>query len=167
MRRSAATVISVAWGAVVGGLAGCLLPYLLGDWHLHRPLPDWVVAQVVGGLLICSGAVPLAQSFIDFIRAGGTPVPVASPPRLVVTGFYRYVRNPIYVGFLAVLLGEVLLFGSLGLLKYTAVAWCIGAAAVRIYEEPTLSRKFGAEYQAYRRAVHAWLPRLHPWTPNA
>jgi protein-S-isoprenylcysteine O-methyltransferase Ste14 len=167
VRRSAAAVVSVAWGVAVGGTTGCLLPYLLGDWHLHAPLHYWVIARVLGGLLIGAGTVPLAQSFVDFIRAGGTPVPVASPPRLVVTGFYRYVRNPIYVGFLAVLLGEVLVFGSLSLLEYTAVAWCIGAAAVRFYEEPTLGRKFGPEYQAYQRAVPAWLPRLHPWTPTA
>ena len=73
-------------------------------------------------------------------------------------------RNPIYVGFLAILIGEVLMFGSPGLLEYTAVAWCIGAVAVRFYEEPTLARKFGAEYQDYRRAVRAWVPRLRPWT---
>jgi protein-S-isoprenylcysteine O-methyltransferase Ste14 len=167
MRRSAAAVISVAWGAAVGGTSGCLLPYLLGDWHFHQPLPYWWIAQVIGGLLICAGVVPLVQSFADFIQAGGTPVPVASPPRLVVSGFYRHVRNPIYVGFLVVLLGQVLLFGSLGLLEYTAIAWGIGAAAVRCYEEPTLARKFGADYQAYRRSVPAWVPRLHPWAPGA
>jgi protein-S-isoprenylcysteine O-methyltransferase Ste14 len=84
----------------------------------------------------------------------------------VVSGFYRYVRNPIYAGFVAVLIGEVLLFGSPGLPEYTAVAWGIGAAAVRFYEEPTLARKFGAEYREYRRAVRAWIPRLGPWTPG-
>lgn len=89
-------------------------------------------------------------------------MPVASPPRLVVTGFYRYVRNPIYVGFLIILIGQTLLTGSPGMLEYTAIASCIGAAAVRFYEEPVLACKFGAEYQAYRRAVHAWVPRLHP-----
>jgi Phospholipid methyltransferase len=94
-------------------------------------------------------------------------VPAASPPRLVVSGFYRHVRNPIYAGFVAILTGQALLFGSAGLLEYTAVAWCTGAAAVRFYEEPTLARKFGAEYQAYRRAVRAWIPRAHPWTPGA
>src|SRR5215469_7615936 len=165
MRRSVAAVVSIGWGLALGGTFGYLLPYALGDWHFHQPLPHWVVAQVIGGMLIAAGIVPLAQSFVDFIRADGTPVPVASPPRLVVSGFYRYVRNPIYVGFLVVLLGQVLLFGSLGLLKYTAVAFCIGAAAVRFYEEPVLTRKFGTEYQAYRRAVPGWVPRLHPWTP--
>jgi protein-S-isoprenylcysteine O-methyltransferase Ste14 len=142
-----------------------VLPYLLGDWHFHRPLPYRAIAQAAGGLLICAGLVPVVQSFIEFIKANGTPVPVASPPRLVVSGCYRYVRNPIYAGFVAILTGEALLFGSLGMLKYTAVAWCIGAAAVRFYEEPILARKFGAEYRAYRRAVRAWIPRLHPWTP--
>jgi protein-S-isoprenylcysteine O-methyltransferase Ste14 len=166
MRKPAAAVVSVAWGVAVGGTFGCLLPYLLGDWHFHRPLPYWAVAQTAGGLLICVGLAPVVQSFIDFIKADGTPVPVASPPRLVVSGFYRYVRNPIYVGFVAIMLGEVLLFGSFGLLEYTAVAWCIGAAGVRFYEEPTLARKFGAEYAEYRRAVRAWIPRLHPWTPG-
>ena len=68
---------------------------------------------------------------------------MASPPRLVVSGFYRYVRNPIYVGFLAILTGQVLLFGSSGLLEYTALSWCIGAAAVRFYEEPVLAQNSG------------------------
>ncbi|HYB46695.1 MAG TPA: isoprenylcysteine carboxylmethyltransferase family protein [Streptosporangiaceae bacterium] len=165
MRRSTAAAVSVAWGAALGGTFGALLPYLLGDWHFHRPLPYWAIAQAAGGLLICAGLVPVVQSFIEFIRAHGTPVPVASPARLVVSGCYRYVRNPIYVGFVAILTGEALLFGSRGLLEYTAVAWCIGAAAVRFYEEPALARKFGTEYQAYRHAVRAWIPRLHPWTP--
>ena len=166
MRRSTAVASSVGWFVAVGGTFGCLLPYLLNDWHFHRPLPYWAVAQAAGVVLIGAGLVPLVQSFIEFDKADGTPVPVASPPRLVVSGFYRYVRNPIYVGFVIILAGQALLFGSPGLLVYTAVAWCVGAAAARWYEEPVLARKFGAEYQAYRRAVRAWLPRVHPWTPS-
>ena len=100
-----------------------------------------------------------AGGFVHRVLQGGRNArPLASPPRLVVSGFYRYVRNPIYVGFMAVLIGQALLFGSSGLVEYTVVAWCIGAAAVRFYEEPILARKFGAEYQAYRRAVPAWVP---------
>lgn len=166
MRRSVASACTVAWGVALGGTFGCLLPYLMDDWHLRQPLPYWVVAQAAGVLLICASLIPVVRSFADFVRAGGTPVPVASPPRLVVTGYYRYVRNPIYVGFLGIMLGQTLLFGSAGLLKYTAVAWCIGAVAVRCYEQPALARRFGAEYQEYRRNVRAWLPRLHPWTPG-
>ena len=166
MRRSTAAIGSAAWFVAVGGTFGCLLPYLLNEWHFHQPLPYWAVAQAAGVLLICAGLIPVVQAFAEFTRADGTPIPVASPPRLVVRGFYRYVRNPIYAGFAAILAGQVLLFGSRGLLEYAAVAVCIAAAAVRWYEEPLLARKFGAEYQAYRRAVPAWLPRRHPWTPG-
>ena len=94
MRRSMAAVVTVVWGVALGVTFGCLLPYLLNDWHFHRPLAYWALGQAVGGLLICAGLVPIAHSFIDFAKAGGTPVPAASPPRLVVSGFYRYVRNP-------------------------------------------------------------------------
>ena len=80
MRKPAAAAVSVAWGVTLGGTFGCLLPYLLGDWHFHRPLPYWTAAQAAGGLLICAGLVPIVQSFAEFIRAAGTPVPVASPP---------------------------------------------------------------------------------------
>jgi hypothetical protein len=62
--------------------------------------------------------------------------------------------------------GALLICAGLAPLEYTAVAWCVGAAAVRFYEEPILTRKFGAEYAEYRRAVRAWIPRLHPWTPG-
>jgi protein-S-isoprenylcysteine O-methyltransferase Ste14 len=166
MRRSTAAVGSVLWFVAIGGTFGCLLPYLLNDWRFHRPLPYWEVARVVGVLLICAGLLPVVHSFLEFFKADGTPIPVASPPRLVVKGFYRYVRNPIYVGFLIVLVGQTLLFGSGGLVEYTVLAWCVGAAGARWYEEPRLIRKFGTEYEAYRHAVRAWLPRLHPWTPR-
>jgi protein-S-isoprenylcysteine O-methyltransferase Ste14 len=166
MRKPATAATSLTWFVLMGGAFGCLVPYLSGDWRFHRPLPYWDVARTVGVLLICAGLVPVVQSFVDFFKAGGTPVPVASPPSLVVTGFYRYVRNPIYVGFLVILIGQTLLTGSPGMLKYTAIAWIIGAAAVRFYEEPVLCRKFGADYRTYRRAVRAWVPRLRPWTPG-
>ena len=165
MRRSVRAATSVAWFVTVGGTFGFLLPYLLNYWHFHSPLPYWGIARAAGILLIGAGLVPIVHSFIEFFRADGTPVPVAAPPRLVVSGYYRYVRNPIYVGFLGVLLGEALLFGSRGLLEYALIAWAVGAAAVRWYEEPRLAREFGAEYREYRRAVRAWLPRLRPWTP--
>jgi protein-S-isoprenylcysteine O-methyltransferase Ste14 len=166
MRKSVATAGSLAWFVVIGGTFGCVLPWVLGYWHFHQPVSHWWIARVVGIAAICGGLVPLVDSFVQFFRAGGTPIPVASPPRLVVTGFYRYVRNPIYVGFLFVLVGQTLLFGSRGLLEYTVAAWCVGAAAVRWYEQPILARKFGAQYQAYRRAVPAWRPRLTPWNPD-
>lgn len=167
MRKPVAAATSLAWFAAVGGTFGALLPCLLNDWHFHQPLPYWGAARVLGVALIGAGLVPLVNSFADFFRAGGTPVPAAAPPVLVVRGFYRYVRNPIYAGFVIILTGQALLFGSAGLLEYAAAAWVTGAAAVRCYEEPTLARKFGDDYRAYRRAVPAWIPRLRPWAPGA
>lgn len=83
-----------------------------------------------GGLLICGGLVPLVQWFVEFIKADGTPVPAASSRRLVASGPYRYVRNPVYVGFVVILMGEALMFGSSGLLEYAAGTWGVTAAAV-------------------------------------
>lgn len=103
MRKSAAAV-SVAWG--LGTPQDLCLP---ARRLALSPAPAlWAVAQAAGGQLIGAGLIPLAQSFIEFTRADGTPVPVASP-RLAVNGFYRHMRNPIYAGSLAALIGEVLL----------------------------------------------------------
>lgn len=163
--RPVAAALSVAWGVALGETFACALPCLLGDWHLHHLVKGWVICKALGGVLIAAGLLPIISSFIEFTRAQGTPIPLASPPRLVIRGCYRYLRNPIYAGFLAVLLGQTLLTGSLGLLKYTAVASCTGAAAVRFYDEPVLTRRFGDDYAAYKAAVRAWIPRLHPWQP--
>jgi hypothetical protein len=75
MRKPAAAAVSVAWGVAVGGTFGCLLPYLLGDWHFHRPLPYWAVAQAAGGLLICAGLVR------SLIRLSSSPRPTGLPCR--------------------------------------------------------------------------------------
>jgi protein-S-isoprenylcysteine O-methyltransferase Ste14 len=88
------------------------------------------------------------------------------PKHLVVGGLYRHVRNPMYVAGLAAVVGHELLLGQLGLLLYAAAFWLITAAFVRWYEEPTLTRRFGADYEAYRRAVPAWWPRARPWQPG-
>jgi protein-S-isoprenylcysteine O-methyltransferase Ste14 len=162
MRRSTAAIGSAAFFVVAPGTVVGLIPWLITGWEFHHPLPYWVIAQVVGGLLVCAGLVPPISAFVEFVYAGGTPMPIAPPQRLVVSGFNRYVRNPMYFGLLLAILGQALLFGSLGLLIYAVAAWLVPAAFVHWYEEPTLSRQFGAEYEAYRRAVPAWWPRLRP-----
>lgn len=68
-----------------------------------------------------------------------------------------------YVAIVSVIIGQALIFGRLGLWIYAAGAWLTMAAFVRIYEEPTLRTQFGAEYDVYRQAVPAWLPRRTPW----
>src|SRR6266540_351001 len=96
----------------------------------------------------------------------GTPAPVAPTETLVVGGLYRYVRNPMYVAVVAAVLGQALLLGRAVLLAYAAAVWLCVAAFVRWYEEPVLAARYGARYEAYRRAVPAWRPRLRPWTPD-
>jgi protein-S-isoprenylcysteine O-methyltransferase Ste14 len=115
-------------------------------------------------LLLVIALPVLVSAFVRFARDGlGTPAPVAPTERLVVTGAYRYVRNPMYVAVLSAIVGQGLLLGQTVLLGYAALVALLVVSFVRLYEEPVLRRQFGEEYEAYRRAVPGWLPRLHPW----
>jgi protein-S-isoprenylcysteine O-methyltransferase Ste14 len=164
MRRTTAAVGSAVFFLLAPGVVVGLIPWLLTRWEAREPLPYWAPVRVLGGLLLIAGLVALVHAFVRFVVEGfGTPAPVAAPERLVVGGAYRYVRNPMYVAVLAAIVGQALLLGQLVLLLYAAVAWVIVAAFVRFYEEPTLARRFGADYEAYRRAVPAWWPRPRPW----
>ena len=167
MRRVTAAVGSAVFFLVAPGVVVGLIPWLLtGGWQVREPLPYWAPMRMVGGILLVAGLIALVGAFVRFVVEGfGTPAPVAAPERLVVGGVYRYVRNPMYVAVLAAIVGQALLLGRLGLL-YAVAAWLAVAAFVRFYEEPTLTRRFGADYEAYRRAVPAWSPRLRPWRPN-
>src|ERR671939_1685177 len=168
MRRSTAAVGSAVFFVLAPGVVGGLIPWLLtGGWQVREPLPYWAPVRVLGGVLLVAGLIALVGAFVRFVVEGfGTPAPVAAPEHLVVGGVYRYVRNPMYVAVLAAIVGQSLLLGRLGLLLYAGVVWVAVAAFVRFYEEPTLTRRFGADYEAYRRAVPAWWPRLRPWEPG-
>jgi protein-S-isoprenylcysteine O-methyltransferase Ste14 len=164
MRKPTAAVGSAVFFLLAPGVVVGLIPWLLTRWQAREPLPYWTPVRVLGGILLVAGLIALVQAFVRFVVEGfGTPAPVAAPDRLVVGGVYRYVRNPMYVAVLAAIIGQALLLGRLGLLLYAGAAWLIVAAFVHWYEEPTLTRRFGAEYEAYRRAVPAWWPRLRPW----
>src|SRR5215217_6935663 len=140
----------------------------ISSWiSVYAPLPYWAPARVLGGVVLVAGLIALVQAFVRFVVEGhGTPAPVAAPERLVVGGAFRHVRNPMYVAVLAAIVGQALLLGQLGLLVYAGITWLVVAAFVRFYEEPALARRFGADYEAYRRAVPAWWPRLRPWEPG-
>jgi protein-S-isoprenylcysteine O-methyltransferase Ste14 len=166
MRRSTAAVATAAFFVVAPGTFAGVIPWLITGWRMREPLPYWVAAQALGVVLICAGIIPTVHAFVQFARAGGTPMPIAAPRHLVVNGFNRHVRNPMYVGLLLTIIGQALLLGRFGLLLYAAIMWGVSASFVRWYEEPTLTRQFGAEYVAYRHAVPAWWPRLRPWTPS-
>ena len=81
----------------------------------------------------------------------------------MVGGLYRYVRNPMYLAVLSLILGQALLLGQWILLPYAAVVCLAFAAMVHWHEEPVLRRDFGAQYETYRAAVPGWWPRLRPW----
>jgi protein-S-isoprenylcysteine O-methyltransferase Ste14 len=164
MRRPTAALGSAVFFLLAPGVVMGLIPWLLTRWQMREPLPYWAPVRVVGGVLLVAGLIVLIWAFVRFVVEGfGTPAPVAAPERLVVGGVYRYVRNPMYVAVLAAIVGQALLLGQLGLLLYAGAAWLVVAAFVRWYEEPTLTRRFGTDYEAYRRAVPAWWPRLRPW----
>ena len=167
MRRPTAALGSAVFFLLAPGVVMGLIPWLLTRWQMREPLPYWAPMRVVGGVLLVAGLIVLIWAFVRFVVEGfGTPAPVAAPERLVVGGVYRYVRNPMYVAVLAAIVGQALLLGRLGLLLYAGAAWLVVAAFVRWYEDPTLTRRFGADYEAYRRVVPAWWPRLRPWKPS-
>jgi protein-S-isoprenylcysteine O-methyltransferase Ste14 len=146
---------------VAPGVVAGLVPWWLTGWQPGAARPP---LQVIGALLIVAGVVVLLDAFARFVVEGfGTPAPVAPPQRLVVGGLYRYVRNPMYLAVGATIVGQALLLGRPILLLYAAAFAVVVFAFVRGYEEPTLARQFGAEYEDYCRAVPGWLPRLRPW----
>lgn len=151
---------AIFWTVVLPGTVTIFLPRLILA-RAGAVVPEtWGVAQYFGLLLVVAGAAVLLRCVWDFIVVGwGTLSPVEPPRHLVVTGLYRYVRNPMYVGVFLVLLGEIVFFASPALLIYT-VAWfiCVNLF-VLLYEEPALRGKFGQEYDDYCRSVSRWIPR--------
>jgi protein-S-isoprenylcysteine O-methyltransferase Ste14 len=103
----------------------------------------------------------ILRCFWDFtFRGHGTPNPIDPPKELVTTGLYRYVRNPIYVGVLTIIIGHFLWFKTLWMLAYAVVVFLVFHMFVILYEEPTLKKKFGAEYEKYCKAVPRWVPKI-------
>src|SRR5947208_2461498 len=127
-----------------------LVPWLLTGWHGA----SWSIpVRVVGGVLLAMGAVVLVQSFVRFVVEGrGTPAPIAPTERLVVGGLYRHVRNPMYVGVVAAIVGQALLLGRVVLLVY---------AGNRLGDDRALrARLRGADtVPAVRRVVRRVPPR--------
>jgi len=117
----------------------------------------------IGFLPIALGAAIYLWCAWDFATAGqGTPAPIDAPKHLVVRGLYRFVRNPMYVGVLLILLGESVAFRSTRILVYAAIVFTFFNLFVILYEEPALKRKFGASYEEYLRTVPRWLPHRRP-----
>jgi len=145
--------LTAAPGMVAGYIPLAFLrkgPQVETGLFAYLAFPLWLV----GGMI-------LLWSFWNFLAEGrGTPAPVEPPKELVVTGFYRYVRNPMYVGVLAIIIGHFLWFEYWNLLIYAMIVFLAFHAFVTYYEEPTLKRKFGASYENYLKQVPRWIPRF-------
>jgi protein-S-isoprenylcysteine O-methyltransferase Ste14 len=115
-------------------------------------------------VLIEAGALILLDSFARFaIKGLGTPAPVFPTRYLVTTGLYRYVRSPMYIAVVAVIIGQGLVLGNMRVLEYGMLVWLGFHLFVVAYEEPTLRATFGPEYEGFCSGVSRWLPRLGPW----
>ena len=164
MRRTSASLGSIAFFLLAPAMVAGVIPWWLTGWRAGR---EWAApVRLVGLALVAAGVIVLVEAFVRFVREGlGTPAPVAPTERLVVGGFYRYVRNPMYLAVLVTIGGEALALGRLFLLVYGLIVWVAFATFARAYEEPHLADRFGDSYVRYRTAVPAWLPRLHAWRP--
>jgi protein-S-isoprenylcysteine O-methyltransferase Ste14 len=167
MRKPVAAAGSAIFFVLAPGVVAGLIPWWLTGWRAREPLPYWAPLRVAGVALLAAGVVVLVHAFVRFVVEGaGTPAPVAPTQELVVGGLYRYVRNPMYLAVVAAIVGQALVLGQPALLLYAGAVGATTSAFVHWYEEPTLARQFGAQYEAYRRAVPAWWPRRHPWEPG-
>jgi len=163
MRRGKAALGSLLFLVLAPGVVAGLGPWLLTDWHARGPMPYWIPLWLAGLTLIAAGLLALLHAFWRFVVEGlGTPAPVAPTDQLVVGGLYRYVRNPMYLAVAAIIIGQALALGQWVLLPYAAAFAAAVFAFVRWYEEPTLRRQFGEQYEAYRRVVPGWWPRRKP-----
>jgi len=138
------------------------IPYFIVHACGEHVVVDWWALS--GLVAITLGGMAVLMCDWDFAASGkGTPAPIDPPRTLVRRGLYRAVRNPMYVGVVTVLLGESLVFNSVCLLVYAIGLWLAFHLFVVLYEEPTLRRTFGMEYQNYCATVPRWIPRLRAW----
>lgn len=151
---------AVVYASVFVGVVLVFLPARVLAWSGVRRPPTIGPVEMSGILVTTLGAALALWCVLAFALIGkGTPAPFDPPRRLVVRGPYRYVRNPMYLGAGTALLGAALFYRSLALLGFCAAFAVATHLFVIVYEEPTLRRLFGVEYEAYRGTVRRWLPR--------
>jgi protein-S-isoprenylcysteine O-methyltransferase Ste14 len=142
-----------------GTVAG-VIPWWISGWRLPAFEAAYFPVQIAGALLLAIAVCVLVESFARFALKGlGTPAPVFPTRHLVVSGLYRYVRNPMYVAVVSTILGQALIFRSARLCAYGLLVWTLFHLFVLLYEEPTLRKAFGAEYESFRGSVSRWIPR--------
>jgi protein-S-isoprenylcysteine O-methyltransferase Ste14 len=150
---------------IAPGFVAGWMPWWISQWRLEAPFFAMPLFRIAGGILILLGIAGLLDSFLRFAVQGlGTPAPVFPTRHLVVTGLYRFVRNPMYVAVVSAILGQGLLLGNSRLLEYGALVWLLFHLFVLLYEEPVLRSRFGPEYGAFCAEAPRWIPRFTPWT---
>jgi protein-S-isoprenylcysteine O-methyltransferase Ste14 len=163
MRKLLALLGSAAFLVIAPGILGGFAPWWISRNGADATSWGWPV-RTLGVVLITAGAGVLLDSFIRFAWQGlGTPAPVFPTRRLIVTGLYRHVRNPMYLAVLALILGQGLLLGNTNVLGYAALVALGFHLFVLLYEEPTLRHAYGDEYERFCANVRRWIPRRRPW----
>jgi protein-S-isoprenylcysteine O-methyltransferase Ste14 len=163
-RRAFAVLGTAAFLILAPGTVAGLIPWWISRWHLRPPFLGFAPFRAIGVLLMAAGIAVVLEAFGRFALQGiGTPAPVFPTRHLVVTGSYRFVRNPMYVAVTSLILGQALFLGDMRLLAYLALPWLAAHVFIVTYEEPTLRRTFGADYETYCAHVPRWIPRLTPW----
>jgi protein-S-isoprenylcysteine O-methyltransferase Ste14 len=159
--RIKAALGSLAFLVVAPGVVAGLIPWLITGWSPLPPDGGPAALRWTSLILIASGLVVVLEAFARFAWQGlGTPAPVAPTRTLVVSGFYRFVRNPMYLAVAAMIFGQAILFASVGVALYGVLIVAAFDIFVRLYEEPTLGDAYGDVYDAYRRATPRWIPRF-------
>jgi protein-S-isoprenylcysteine O-methyltransferase Ste14 len=164
IRKVLAIIGSAVFLVIAPGFVAVLAPRWISGWRLEAAFFGMPLFRFAGGILIALGVAGLLDSFARFAVQGlGTPAPVFPTRHLVVTGLYRYVRNPMYAAVVSTILGQGLVLGSVALLEYGGFVWLLCHLFVLGYEEPTLRASFGSEYKAFCAGVPRWIPRFTAW----
>jgi len=164
MRRILAIVGSVIFLVIAPGIVAGYVPWRICRWRVEAPLLGIASLRLAGVLLIAAGLPVLLDSFARFALQGlGTPAPIFPTRHLVVSGLFRYVRNPMYVAVVSLILGQGLFFGSLRVLEYGIAVWVGFYLFVLIYEEPTLRKSYAHEYEEFCANVPRWIPHFRRW----
>jgi protein-S-isoprenylcysteine O-methyltransferase Ste14 len=164
IRKVLAIVGSAVFLVIAPGFVAGLVPWWISRWRLESPFFGMALLRLAGGMLVILGVIGLLDSFVRFAVQGvGTPAPVFPTGHLVVTGLYRYVRNPMYVAVVSTILGQGVIVGNVTLLEYGGLVWLLFHVFVLVYEEPTLRVTFGSEYELFCTQVPRWIPRFTPW----
>ena len=164
MKRTSAIAVSAIFAIIAPGTVAGIVPRWISRWKIQAPFLHFYGFRVIGIILILASLPVLLDSFARFALQGlGTPAPVFPTRHLLVTGLYRYVRNPMYVAVVGLIAGQALLLGNRALLSYAIIVWMAFQIFVLLYEEPVLRKTYAAECEEFCRNVPRWIPRLSAW----